>query len=286
MDESRQNVYLYLIQELLKCSPGSEQAVLNDNRDLLDAGLVQMMGQIAEALAERGDRSTTERLMILTRQLAEALGLSSSTPAVSPFPNFNSQLDFLLQVLQVTAENQGNPQALYLLLQGNLNLLDDNFAQVLENWATDALSAPESEEARRIAGNINNFCNHIAQFPQIRPENQWEIVITGYKVATTVFTPKASPKDWLMLQNGLGIAYRNQERIDEAIATLESALEIYSPEVFCNRFPEEWANLQNSLGNAYYSRSQIQEDKLQDLDLAISCYEEALQSTPNTIYLK
>jgi len=35
MDESRQNAYLYLIQELLRCPCSREQALLNDNRDLL-----------------------------------------------------------------------------------------------------------------------------------------------------------------------------------------------------------------------------------------------------------
>ncbi|MEQ9367494.1 MAG: tetratricopeptide repeat protein [Coleofasciculus chthonoplastes F3-SA18-01] len=93
-----------------------------------------------------------------------------------------------------------------------------------------------------------------------------------------------------MSQNLLGIAYCNQGRIDEAIAssivaiaTLESALKIYPPEVFSTRFRDKWTMLQNRLGNAYCSRSQSQEspeDERKDLDLALAAYEKALQGTP------
>ena len=69
-----------------------------------------------------------------------------------------------------------------------------------------------------------------------------------------------------MLQNNLGIAYRNQGRIDEAIAVLESALDFCSLE----KLPNEWVMTQNNLGNAYHSRSRIEGEKLQDLDLAIA----------------
>ena len=187
--------------------------------------------------------------------------------------------DFLEKILQIIKRTKSNQQAVYQLLEANLDKVDDNLAKVLRSWATAKLSEVELREARRIAGNIGDFCNWIAQFPLIKPETKWEIAITGYKVVATIFT-EAYPKDWLMLQNNLGIAYRNQGQIDEAIAVFLAALDIRTLEVFLKVFPGEWAMLQNNLGNAYYSRSQIQENKLQDLALAITCYKEALRGTP------
>ncbi|WP_446418075.1 CHAT domain-containing protein [Coleofasciculus sp.] len=168
-------------------------------------------------------------------------------------------------------------------MKSNLDKLDDKFSQMLRSWAKAELLTVEPEEAQTIAGLIHDFCTYIAQFPLIKPEIKWEIVITGCQVATTVFTREASPKYWLMSQNLLGIAYCNQGRIDEAIATLESALKIYPPEVFFTRFRDEWTMLQNRLGNAYWSRSQSQEspeEKLRNLNLALAAYEKALQGTP------
>lgn len=182
---------------------------------------------------------------------------------------------FLDKVLKTIRCAKGNQKDVYQFLEANLDKLDNNLAQKLRSWAIAKLSEVEIREARRIAGNIGDFCNLIAQFPLIKPETKWEIAITGYKVVATIFT-EASPKDWVMLQNNLGIVYRNQGRIDKAITVFEAALDFCSLE----KFPNEWAMTQNNLGNAYYSRSQIQENKLQDLDLAIACYEQALRGTP------
>jgi len=210
-------------------------------------------------------------------------------------PNRNAYYEFLNEALQTIRRikdkdikdqrRQGEQ-----LLESNLDKLDDKFSKMLRSWAKDELSNVEPEEAQRIAGSIHDFCTYIAQFPRIKPEIKWEIVITGCQVATTVFTPEASLTDWLRSQNLLGIAYCNQGRIDEAIAssivaiaTLESALKIYPPEVFSTRFRDKWTMLQNRLGNAYCSRSQSQEspeDERKDLDLALAAYEKALQGTP------
>lgn len=180
-------------------------------------------------------------------------------------PKHKDYRAFLDKVLKTIRDTNSNQQAVYQFLEANLDKLDDNLPKKLQSWATAKLFEVELREAQRIAGNIGDFCNWIAQFPLLKPETKWEIVLTGYKVVATIFT-EAYPKDWVMLQNNLGIVYRNQGQIDEAIAVFEAALD------FCSlkKFPNEWAMTQNNLGNAYYSRSQIQENKLQDLDLAIA----------------
>ncbi len=194
--------------------------------------------------------------------------------------DYYNLLNRALQIIRREKDAKEQQRAVERLLEENLDKLDDEFPEMLRSWARDKLSVVEPEEAQRIARNLINFCNGIAQFPLLKPENKWKIVITGWEVAATVLTCEASPKEWLTIQNGLRIADRNQGGIDEAIAIFKAALYIYPPEVFYKRFPDEWAMLQNNLGNAYFRRSEIQEDKLEDLDLASACYEEALRTTP------
>ncbi|MEQ9357049.1 hypothetical protein [Coleofasciculus chthonoplastes] len=125
MDEQRQQAYLTLINALLTCPSGEEGQTLQDNAELVDAGLLETMAQVAEVLAERGDENAAQFLIGMANQLGELLGLSASTatPGV--------QLRFLMQVLQATSDSRGNPQVVYPLLQKNLHLLDDNFARIL-----------------------------------------------------------------------------------------------------------------------------------------------------------
>lgn len=105
MDEERRKAYLNLIDALLRCPSGKEPQILNANPDLIDAGLVDTMVQVANVLAEKGDRNTADFLIDVAHQVSEALGLLSSTPNSSPLPNPDSQLGFFLQVLQATAES-------------------------------------------------------------------------------------------------------------------------------------------------------------------------------------
>ena len=194
--------------------------------------------------------------------------------------DYYNLLNRALQIIRREKDAKKQQRAVERLLEENLDKLDDEFPQMLGSWARAKLSDLEPEEAQRIARNLINFCNWIAQFPLLKPENKWKIVITGWEVAATVLTCEVSPKEGLTIQNNLGIAYRNQGGIDEAIAIFKAALDLYPPEVFYKRFPDEWAMLQNNLGKTYCRRSEIQEDNLEDLDLAIACYEEALRTTP------
>ncbi|MBD2018206.1 CHAT domain-containing protein [Microcoleus sp. FACHB-53] len=269
MDEERRKAYLNLINALLNCPTGEEPQILNANQDLLDAGLLQAMAQVAEFLEKRGDRNAADFLINVARQLAKALTLSSSTPSSSPLPNSDSQLDFLLQVLQATLDNIGNLEAVYPLLQMNLDKLDDNFAHLLHHWATANLSQVKPEEAQRIAEDIGNFSFLIQQFRLGSKDNNLEIAITGHEIAATVFIREAFPEKWAKIQNNLGEAYRNRIRgdkpqnIEKAVVVLQDALP-YIPE----EFPELRAAIQNNLGLAYRDQEQIEQ--------AIAVHKEAL----------
>jgi CHAT domain-containing protein/tetratricopeptide (TPR) repeat protein len=257
MDESRQQAHLYLIQELLRCPLGSQQAIYDDNRDLLDANLVQMMGQMAQALTERGDHGTADRLINFAREIVEELGLSSPKSTASPVPNSNAQVAFLLQALQVTKESPGDFQVLYPLLQENLILLNENFVQILQQFAMFTFfSAAKQEEVHDIAGRILLFSLLIQEFPLGKQSINVEIALAGYKVVASVFTRKYFSLQWATMQMGLGVAYQRRikggksENIEQAIEAYRQALSV----VNFKDSPALWAVSESNLGSAYLYR--------------------------------
>jgi hypothetical protein len=223
MDEQRQQAYLTLIHALLTCPSGEEGQTLQDNAELVDAGLVATMAQVAEALAERGDENAAQFLIGMVNQLGKFLGLSASTATPE------AQLDFLGQVLQATLDSRGNPQVVYPLLQENLHLLNDNFARILYDWGTATLTEVEAEQAQAIAAVIGNFSNLIQQFPLGSQATNLEIAITGYEVALTLFTRENHSETWALIQNNLGEAYSNRIR-GEVAENIESAIASYQPQ--------------------------------------------------------
>ncbi|MEA5517411.1 hypothetical protein [Limnoraphis robusta] len=48
MDENRVQAYVKLIKALLNCDSGEETEILQANSELVDAGLVDVMQQVAE----------------------------------------------------------------------------------------------------------------------------------------------------------------------------------------------------------------------------------------------
>ncbi|NEP02599.1 MAG: sel1 repeat family protein, partial [Symploca sp. SIO2E9] len=217
------------------------------------------------------------RLINLARQLAKALGLPSASPTSSRVPTADSQLTFLIEILQATADSKGNAEVVYPLLQANLDKLDDNLALLLRDWATAKLAEVEPEQAQGIAEVIFYFSNRIQEFPLGSRATNLEIAITGYEVVGTVFTREAFPQEWAMTQNNLAIAYSDRIRgdkadnLEDAIAFYQAALQVRTREAF----PQDWAITQNNLATAYLYR--IRGDKADNLENAIAFYQAALQ---------
>ena len=280
---NRTEAYIQLIEGLLNCRSGEEASqILNANRDLVDAGLVQTMGQVATMLQERGDQQAADLLINLASQLIEALAMSgnatemaadTSSATATPEEYHN----FLMQVLRAIYESKGDQQVVYPLLQGNLEKLDDNLAQVLQAWATPTLAQVEPEQAQVIAAVIVNFSNLMAQFPLGNRASNLEIAITGYETALEVYTREAFPANWAATKNNLAIVYSDRIRgeraqnLEDAIACYQAALEVYTREAF----PYEWAMTQNNLAAAY--RNRIRGEKAENLEEAIACYQATLE---------
>lgn len=75
MSEQRQAQYLHLIEELLRCPNGEEPAVLDAQPDLLDAGLVQTLVQVASMMAHENQPDAAQFLIHVAKELAKQLGL-------------------------------------------------------------------------------------------------------------------------------------------------------------------------------------------------------------------
>jgi hypothetical protein len=75
MDENRVRAYVNLIIELLNCPSGEEAQILEKNAELVDAGLVQIMVEVAEIIALKGDVNA-DWLQNIAAQLAKTLNNS------------------------------------------------------------------------------------------------------------------------------------------------------------------------------------------------------------------
>jgi len=189
---------------------------------------------------------------------------------------------FLFKILNTISVNWGDSQALYLLLQNNLDKLDDNFAKILQIWATDELSKVEPSKAKEIALVISEFSIIIQSFPFGSRTSNLEIALTANKMALTVFTREASSQQWhiehwAVLQTNLANVYCDRikgdraENLEAAIEAYQLALKVFTQEAF----PVEWATIINNLGTAYNER--ILGNKAENLEVAINAYRLALK---------
>ncbi|MFN6198144.1 MAG: hypothetical protein ACLBM7_05465, partial [Dolichospermum sp.] len=212
MNEQRLQTYYQLVQQLLSCPHGQEAAILQANRELLDVDFLQVVVEVAGTFTQQGEENTANRLLGLASQLSEELdiALNGNTPEPeTPLnqANFDTYLQFLLEVLQATAESKVNPQVVYPLLAANTDKLNLTFVKLLQLRATNTLEEAEPDVKKSFAEVIGNFSNLIQQFPLGNKPDNVEIAITGYEIVATVFTRETSPEQWGNLQNNLGNAY-------------------------------------------------------------------------------
>ncbi|MBX9253078.1 tetratricopeptide repeat protein [Desmonostoc muscorum CCALA 125] len=112
----------------------------------------------------------------------------------------NSQ--FLEQVLQATSESNGEAQAVYQMLENNLNKLDEQFVQQLQ-ILEDVFGQMTPGQAIQIAATIFNFSNLIREFTQGDQAINLRIAATGYELGATVFTKKDFPEQWENIQDAI-----------------------------------------------------------------------------------
>ena len=270
MNEQHLEGYLHLVQALLSCPSGEEAAILNANSELLDAGLVQVMTQVSENLAENGEQNAASFLQSVATQIIELV----KKPSITESPE---DLTFLLDLLQVVSDTDADTRVVYQFLQFNLDKLDVKLIAVLQGWVTTFLSEATADEAEAVVSIICNFGNLIKQFPLGRRNVNIELAIVAYQIGLSFFNREFYPENWALCETNLGMAYNHRiigqrsENLEVAIQCYQAALEVYTRAAF----PQQWASLQNSLANAYSDR--ILGVRAENLEIAIACYTSALE---------
>ncbi len=303
MNKQNNKNHRNLIEQLINCANKREiNEIIRNNFDDIDINFLRVLQQEGVRLQQEDNSDKGNLLKDIVRQLAEFLGIekdelriaeiessklplkidgntSLSTPSImtsSSVPRSESQRHFLLRVLQATHESQGNPQVVYPLLQGNLNLLDDNFAQVLRNYAAATFSTIKLDTAHATAVAILSFSNMIGQFPLGKRAINLEIAIAGYEAIILFFTNGTFPFELALTQMNLGNIYIGRIRGEKA-ENLELAIQAYQQALLAftrEAFPTNWAETQTNLGSAYSNRSVGK--KADNFEQAIRCHQQAL----------
>jgi CHAT domain-containing protein/predicted LPLAT superfamily acyltransferase len=269
MNEQRAQAYINLIEQLLTSADDEElNNILQANQELIDPQFLQVMENYATGLEQQGNNNDAALLRNMAQQLGQYLNSQAAT--------IEEYQGFLLEVLQAEAESN-DPAVVYPILQRRQYLLDDTFANLLQQYARYRFSQGKPEELAVIAGVIQNLCIDIQQFPLGSRDNNLEIAIIGYHILLEVHTRDAFPEKWAMTQYNLGNAYNTRirgeraENLELAISAYNLSLEVYTREAF----PEDWAMTQYNLGNAY--QTSIRGERVENLELAISAYNLSLE---------
>jgi len=273
MDKRRRKTNINMLRALLE-NPGDSgtDLILKVNSDSMsiDSESVETLYLEVPALTPESLVKAAKffQRVIAPLKVAQENGQLSATP--------QEYLTFLASVLQ-TVTYSPDFRGVYPLLRDNLDKLDQNFAQLLRQWAGSVLLGATSVETRRLGALIGNLSSGIGRFPLGNKANNLEIEIAGYETVAKVFTRSYFPQDWAMLQNNLGNAYSDRlkgdpaQNLEMAIACFKNALQVRTPQ----QYPEQWATLQNNLGSAYTDR--LKGDPAQNLEMAVACYQNALQ---------
>lgn len=75
MTEQRQALYFDLIDKLINCQNGQEPEILEQDSELIDAGFVNTIVQVATIFAHEGNEDGAKFLIHVARDLSKQLGL-------------------------------------------------------------------------------------------------------------------------------------------------------------------------------------------------------------------
>ena len=207
MDEQRMQAYLDLINQLLSCPSGEEGKILQAHQELLDPGLLQVMGQVAEYMQQQGNETNASWLQNFASQLAEAM-------------------DFFGEILRCVADNQGAPEPVYQFFAANQTRLNADLLNAIPTTASALFANAPKDQHGYAAAVIGEFGNLIAQFPLGQRAINMELAIAAYQESLTVRTQAAMPVEWAQTMMNLATAYSDRIRGDKA-ANIEAAIAAY-----------------------------------------------------------
>ncbi|MBW4661060.1 MAG: tetratricopeptide repeat protein [Drouetiella hepatica Uher 2000/2452] len=273
MDEQRLQAYVSLIEKLLGCPQGQEAALLQANAELVNAELVTVMEQVTASLESQGD-SNAGWLRGFAAQLAQLLEKVEST-------GWEDATKFLLEMLQLVADNQGDPQQIYPVWAQQQAQLSTVLLEVLP-YIGAWLFNKDVDQRPSVAATLVNFGSLINQFPLGTRWLNLELGIAACELALQVFTSDTSSELWATTMNNLALAYADRiqgnraENLEKAISAYQQALMVRTK----TEMPVDWAASMNNLALAYADR--IRGNRAENLEKAISAYQQALMVRTKT----
>jgi hypothetical protein len=203
LSEPRQQAYLQLIQSLLTCPSGQAGKFFQTHQELLDAGLIQVMQQLAHTLVNEGKTEAAAFLNNMALQLAQALGISLIEPS-------EDQERFLLHLLQAITKYGADSPVIYPILQANMEQLDNRLVTLLQRLAQTMFQQADAAVKPHIADILSNLGKILENFPLGSHAVNLKISITAYQLALTIYTRETFPQKWEKLQKDLNHAYQEQ----------------------------------------------------------------------------
>jgi CHAT domain-containing protein len=303
MEHSRQQAYLALIQQLLKC-PSEVNTILLAHRELLDEGLVAVMQHFSEILRQPGTTDAAAFLENLGQQIATFIRKGESLQEPQSAERQQAYVDLIQQLLACQA---GEEQR---ILGAHSELLDQGFVRMCEQVAQMLVEQNNQQAAawlRHFAvqlANVSRTANpsrsneqvaFLVQLLQTLAENNNDptkaypllsahlpLVNTGLAELLgnmLVGADEGKRKGLadalahlgnLMLEYPLGSPRSNQLIAIEAYT--------YALRVFTEaNLPQEFAMTNNNLGTAYCKFAPFSENPKQQIENAIEAYTNALR---------
>ncbi|WP_324237497.1 hypothetical protein [Okeania sp.] len=164
-------------------------------------------------------------------------------------PSLNIPIDktlpFLLEVLELTHNSQGDPQIVYPLIVENIDLLEPHFIYILRKWAKQTFLNISQNQAAIIARSLVNFSQIIWALPDGDSDVNLEISLACCELALEVYNLEKFPKQWGIVNNNLALIYNNRSYGVPTHNLIKSFLHYQQGRaVFLNqRFPEKWTEL-------------------------------------------
>jgi tetratricopeptide (TPR) repeat protein len=168
-------------------------------------------------------------------------------------------------------------QEIYPILEANSDILNDDFAHLLQQWVSTVLPTLETEQVQIIAFFVGSFSELLLRFPKGNLASNIEIAIAGYQAASQFLPVETNLEEWIGFQVGLSVAYRRRIRDDKA-ENIERAIE-YARQALdkCTRPEHHIEVVQRELAAAYRERIYYEENREENLVQAIYYYNKALE---------
>lgn len=231
-----------------------------------------------------GESQAETRSPMLQNEEPEVEEPEVEEPGVSEDNDNPSLPYFLLRLLQVTKDANGDAATVYRLMQTHADQLSRDDAVALKRWAHHQLKQVPDDVAQAIAQDLTRFGTLCLRSPVADRRVMLEIAIAAYEGILGVIRKDTSPVAWAAIQNNLAIAYSDRthgtpeqhqaqraEDLEQAITHYHKALEIYTEDTY----PNDWAMTQNNLALVYRDRQRG--NAAQNLERAIACHQDALR---------